>query len=41
MLADKLKVTEAYISMLLNGKRKNHKMLKKISELLKDHVKSL
>jgi len=39
-LARKFKVTEAYISMILSGKRKNPTLLKKITKIINDHLKA-
>jgi len=35
-IAKKLNVTDAYVSMLLNGKRKNQELLKKIEKILEE-----
>ncbi len=39
-LAAEIGITEAYVSMLLSGKRKNTEMLTKLKELLKKHMKA-
>lgn len=39
-LANILGITEAYVSMLLSGKRRNPDMLSKLKELIKKHLKA-
>ena len=39
-LAREMGVTDAYISMLLSGKRNNPEMLEKLKELIKKYMKA-
>jgi len=39
-IARRLGVSQAYINMLLSGKRTNPAMMKKINRILKDHLKA-